>query len=61
LDVGYVYNGKLEANIMKFEILCMDNKESVKSKKLERLILAFQENDTLWSEEISVAKCYAHW
>jgi hypothetical protein len=46
---------------MKYEILCMDNKESVKSKKLERLILAFQANDTLWSEEISVAKCYAHW
>jgi len=46
---------------MKFEILCMDNKEFVKSLKLERLIFAFQANDTLWSEEIGVAKCYAHW
>jgi hypothetical protein len=45
---------------MKFEILCMDNKESVKSKQLERFDLALQANDTLWSEEISVAKCYAH-
>lgn len=44
---NFVYNGKLEANIMKFEILCMDNKESVKSKKLESLILAFKANDTL--------------
>jgi hypothetical protein len=46
---------------MKFEILCMDNKEPVTSKMLEHLILAFQAIDTLWSEEISVAKCYAHW
>ena len=59
--VWFTYNGKLKANIMKFEILCMDNKESEKSWKLKRLILAFQANDILWSEEISVAKCYAHW
>lgn len=38
-----VLNGKLEANIMKFEILCMDNKEFVKSLKLYRLILVFKQ------------------
>lgn len=42
---------------MKFEILCMDNKKSEKSWKLKRLILAFQANDTIGSEEIIVAKC----
>ncbi len=29
---------------MKLEMLCMDNKEFVKSLQLERLILAFQAN-----------------